>query len=63
MAQAKTGKSTPFTAAVPAQQGDVITNAADRSGGFHVVVKDHVTGMSAPLPGMSNEFYHYALSK
>lgn len=62
MAQ-KTGKAAPFVAAVVAQQGDVITNAADKNGGFHVVIKDHVTGMTPPLPGMSNDFYHYSFSK
>ena len=54
-------KQQTFTSSVSFQKGDVIVNPADKNGGFHVVLRDHVSGLTAPKPGESNDFYHYSL--
>jgi len=53
------GKSTPFQPHSLAQAGDVITNAND--GGWHVVIKDHITGEKPPAIGESNDLYHFTV--
>lgn len=50
-----------FQSATAVSKGDAIQNPADKNGGYHVVLKDHTTGITAPKPGESNDFYHYSL--
>lgn len=52
-----------FTSNTAVKAGDQISNPADKLGGFHVAMRDHIAGMNPPKPGESNDTYHYSFNK
>lgn len=55
-----TSKVTVFTPATPVKAGDIVTGQF-AGNGWHVVLKDHITGMNPLKLGESTELAHYAV--